>query len=209
MIYGEHEFSLVSHDSLFVRGRKTMAIDPWEVDGKADIVLVTHGHFDHCSEKDIKKLGALEVVSPESCKAGTKRVSEGDIVRIGEIEAAAVPAYNTNKFRSPGMPFHPRGFGVGYVVKLPDGVVFYHAGDTDFIPEMEGISKIFGKVDIAFLPVSGTYVMTSEEAAEAARAINPEVAVPMHYGKIVGSRDDAEKFRKLLQGSGIRVEILI
>jgi L-ascorbate metabolism protein UlaG (beta-lactamase superfamily) len=107
-----------------------------------------------------------------------------------------VPAYNTNK------TFHPRNDGkVGYVFTI-GGVTYYHAGDTDVIPEMAGLAP-----DVALLPVSGTYVMTADEAAKAARQIKPKVAVPMHYGAIVGSEADAKKFARLLEGSGIRVVI--
>jgi len=113
----------------------------------------------------------------------------------------AVPAYNLNKFREPGTVFHPRAEKrLGFIAAL-DGTRVYFAGDTDFIPEMKSI-----KCDIALLPVSGTYVMTAEEAAEAAKAINPKIAVPMHYGAIVGSEADAKKFKSLVKNC--QVEIL-
>lgn len=115
----------------------------------------------------------------------------------------AVPAYNVNKFRSPGVPFHPReSQHVGFVFKV-GGLRFYFAGDTDVIPEMSEI----GPVDYAFLPVSGTYVMTAEEAVEAVRQIRPRVVIPMHYGSIVGSVEDAEKLARLAP-EGVEVRIL-
>jgi L-ascorbate metabolism protein UlaG (beta-lactamase superfamily) len=117
----------------------------------------------------------------------------------------AVPAYNVNKFRSPGVVFHPRqAEHNGYIVTV-GGERLYHAGDTDHIPEMSGI-----KCDVALLPVSGTYVMVAEEAAEAAKAIKPRIAVPMHYGDkdVVGTLADAERFKQLCEQAGIAVQIL-
>ena len=120
---------------------------------------------------------------------------------VSGVKFRAVHAYNVNKFRAPGQPFHPKEYGgVGYVVEL-EGVSVYHAGDTDFIPEMREL----GPVDVALLPVSGTYVMTAEEAAEAAKVISPRLAIPMHFGAIVGTVKDAEKFRSLVS---VRVEVL-
>jgi L-ascorbate metabolism protein UlaG (beta-lactamase superfamily) len=108
------------------------------------------------------------------------------------IDVEAVPAYNVNKFRSPGIPFHPREAGhVGFVVTL-EGKRVYHAGDTDYIPEMADLKEI----DIALLPVSGTYVMTAEEAVQAAEAIRPGVAIPMHVGRGIGSPDATQVFKE-------------
>ncbi|MCK4640920.1 MAG: MBL fold metallo-hydrolase, partial [Candidatus Marinimicrobia bacterium] len=110
----------------------------------------------------------------------------GEKIIIDDIVIEAVPSYNTNK------KFHPKSAGnVGYILTL-NGVRYYHAGDTDIIPEMKELS-----VDVAFLPVGGTYTMTAEEAAKAAQTIQPEIALPIHYGSIVGSIDDAKKFEKL------------
>jgi L-ascorbate metabolism protein UlaG (beta-lactamase superfamily) len=106
------------------------------------------------------------------------------------IEATA--AYNINKFRSPGVPFHPKeSRHVGFVITL-DGVRVYHAGDTDCIPEMNEV-----RADIALLPVSGTYVMTAEEAVEAVKILGPALAIPMHVGRGIGSLEDATRFKEL------------
>ncbi len=116
------------------------------------------------------------------------------------MEIEAHPAYNVNKFREPGHPFHPQGEKrLGFVITM-DGTRVYYAGDTDFIPEMKDIA-----VDIALLPVSGTYVMTPEEAAEAALAIHPKIAVPMHYAAIVGSDADATKFKNLVNHCQVEI----
>ena len=120
-----------------------------------------------------------------------KTVKPGEEHTVKGIAIKTVPAYNLTKFRSPGVPFHPKDAGhVGYLITVK-GLTIYHTGDSDFIPEMKGL-----KPDVALLPVSGTYVMTAEEAAEAAAAIQPKVAIPMHVGEGIGSLADAERFRE-------------
>ena len=125
----------------------------------------------------------------------------GDKIEVKGVAIEVVPAYNVNKFRSPGVPFHPKEAGmVGFVFRA-NGLRYYHAGDTDHIPEMAGLAP-----DVAFIPVSGTYVMTADEAAEAARAINPRLAIPMHYGSgVIGKEEDAANFKAK---AGVPVEIL-
>ncbi len=128
------------------------------------------------------------------------KVRPGDKVQLGDVIVEAVPAYNLDKFREPGKVFHPREDGkVGYILTMK-GVRVYHSGDTDAIPEMKAF-----KADLALLPVSGTYVMTATEAAEATKMIKPKLAIPMHYGAIVGSEADAEKFKQL---ASCQVQIL-
>jgi L-ascorbate metabolism protein UlaG (beta-lactamase superfamily) len=120
----------------------------------------------------------------------------GEVKQWEGFTIETLPSYNTDK------DFHPKKNNwLGFILTV-DGVRIYHPGDADFIPEMKGL-----KADIAFLPVSGTYVMTAKQAAEAARAIKPKIAVPMHYGAIVGSDQDAAEFKKLLQGE-VDVRIL-
>ena len=164
--------------------------------------MITHEHFDHCSPEDVAKIqksGSVIVTEKDSGAklSGDVRIVEvGDTLAIDDVTVEAVPAYNTNK------DFHPKSKGwLGFIVEV-DGVRVYHAGDTDFIPEMKDFS-----VDIALLPVSGTYVMTADEAVEAALAINPKIAIPMHYGAIVGGEQDAESFKAALEGK-VEVRIL-
>ena len=122
-------------------------------------------------------------------------IKPGEKMTIDTLTFEATPAYNTNK------QFHPKEKGwLGFIIEI-DGVRIYHAGDTDFIPEMKTLN-----VDMALLPVSGTYVMTSDEAVEAALAIHPAVAIPMHYGAIVGDATDADNFKDKLKGN---VEVLV
>ncbi len=180
--------------------------DPFRIpDGEpiADVILISHEHFDHCSPVDIAKVRDMKrtvvIANPTAAQADgvippVRVIRPGEEVEEGKLRIRAVPAYNLNKFRSPGVPFHPREREhVGYICRV-GSVTWYFAGDTDAIPEMAG----FGPVDYAFLPVSGTYVMTAEEAAEAVRMLKPRVVIPMHYGAIVGSVEDAHRLAALV-----------
>lgn len=191
----------LGHDSFRIDGDdRIIYIDPYKIAGgaKADIILITHDHSDHASPEDIAKILKDDTVivapSAAAAKFSTKVqvVKPSDNVDVRGISVEAVPAYNVNKFRSPGVPFHPRESGyVGYIVTVK-GVRIYHAGDTDVIPEMKSIA-----CDVALLPVSGIYVMTAEEAATAAGMIHTRVAVPMHVGKGIGQIEDARRFQSL------------
>lgn len=201
----------LGHDTFKISGEKTIYTDPFKIKIKdtADIILITHEHRDHCSPEDIKMIQSKDTVivaTPDCIKkiAGDiphgetiKAVKPGDKINIKGIEIEAVPAYNTNK------NFHPKTKEwVGYVFTV-NGLRIYIAGDTDYIPEMKTLKNI----DIALIPVSGTYVMTADEAVKAALDIKPKIAIPMHYGTIVGSEDDANKFADALKGK-VKVEIL-
>ena len=148
---------------------------------KADLILATHSHTDHCDPVKIKEIRKEDtvIIAPEDCvpKIGgsVKTLRPGEETTIDDINVRAVEAYNYKRFRSPGTPFHPKGLGVGYLITA-EGKTIYHAGDTDFIPEMQQL----GRVDVALLPSGGTYTMDNAEAAEAALAINPEVVIAMH-----------------------------
>lgn len=202
MIEGIH---WLGHDTFRIDGSSTVYVDPWKLPAgapPADVILITHDHFDHFSKDDIAAIAqpGTVVVGPASVThalTGIKGVAPvtiaaGQTVDVGTALVTAVPAYNVDKFRSPGEPFHPReAGGVGYVVEL-DGRRIYHAGDTDSVPEMRDVH-----CDVALLPVGGTFTMTAEEAAAACDLIDAAVAVPMHYGDIVGSRADAKRFAEM------------
>jgi L-ascorbate metabolism protein UlaG (beta-lactamase superfamily) len=199
----------LGHDSFRIEGTKRVYIDPWhlpEGSPPADLVLVTHDHFDHFSPEDIAAVSAetTVVVAPgevtRKLKSQSVTVAPGDSVVANGVTVTAVPAYNIDKYKAPGQVFHPRAEGkVGFIFEL-DGRRYYHAGDTDAIPEMAAID-----VDVAFVPVSGTYVMTADEAGAACGTFNATVVVPMHYDAIVGTSDDARRFKQVCP---LPVEIL-
>lgn len=183
----------LGHDCFRLRAAgQIVYFDPFQLSGDlppADLILVSHTHYDHFSPDDIKKIrqeSTLIITVPEAAaklSGNVKTMQPGQSVTSGPFTIEAVRAYNTNK------KFHPQANNwLGFIVAV-EGVRIYHAGDTDHIPEMANY-----QADIALLPVSGTYVMTADEAAQAALEINPKVAVPMHFGSIVGEQSDAERF---------------
>jgi L-ascorbate metabolism protein UlaG (beta-lactamase superfamily) len=172
---------------------------------KADLILVTHSHTDHCDSdkiKNVRKKGTV-IIAPEDCVSmiggSVKTLKPGEETSVGNIRVKAVEAYNYKRFRSPGKPYHPKGFGVGYLIMV-EGKTIYHAGDTDFIPEMRQVDHL----DVALLPSGGTYTMDNAEAAEATIAINPKIVVPMHRWDT-----NPEEFKKKVEAnSNIRVVML-
>ena len=187
----------LGHASFRIQTESVVYIDPYEIKGgpEADIILISHSHYDHCSPEDVKKIQKKDTIiiteksSVKKVSGDVRTVQPGDSVGVCGIKIDVVPAYNINK------TFHPRKNGwLGFILEI-NGKRIYHTGDTDLIPEMESI-----KADIAFLPVSGTFVMTADEAAEAAMLLKPEVAIPMHYGEVVGDITDAETFKHKLIG---------
>jgi len=185
-------------------GARTIYIDPYRVmpgARKADLILITHGHYDHFSPQDVERLSksSTEVIAPaavaERLSGRVRSIAPDEEIEpdgVRGVSVRAVAAYNTSKRDKEGRVFHPReAGGVGYDVNVR-GERLYHAGDTDVIPEMDSVAG----VDVALLPVSGTYVMTAGEAAEAARRIQPRVAVPMHWGEHLGTREDALAFAR-------------
>ena len=193
----------LGHDAFRIDASKTIYIDPFQIGPgpEADIILITHEHFDHCSPDDVAKVqktGTVIVTEKDSVaklSGDVREVKPGESLTVDGVKIEAVPSYNTDK------DFHPKANGwLGFIVEV-DGVRIYHAGDTDVIPEMKELS-----VDIALIPVSGTYVMTSEQAVKAALDINPKLAIPMHYGAIVGGEEDAKSFKAALEG---KIEVVI
>ena len=188
----------LGHASFLIEDAKTVYIDPYEIPEDvakalpdADIVLITHDHRDHFSPDDVEKIlkASTVVVSikavvdqlPEKTKS--RIVGPGDTLSVAGLEIEAVPAYNLKK------KFHPKSKGyVGFIVHL-DKKTIYHAGDTDIIPEMETI-----EADVALLPAGGKFTMDATEAADAANLIKPKVAIPMHWGTIIGTEEDAKRF---------------
>ncbi len=187
----------LGHATFQIKDDKVIYIDPWKLKGteeQADIILITHDHYDHCEPEDVAKIQGEKTVIVTTADCAQKLSGDVRIITPGQrmtvqgVEVEAVPAYNLNK------DFHPQANGwVGFIITL-SGQRIYHSGDSDHTPEMDQV-----QADIVLLPVGGTYTMTAEEAARAANDIGPSYAVPMHYGTIVGSEKDARKFQELCQ----------
>lgn len=201
----------LGHAAFRVSDNKVIYIDPFQIkEGeKADIILITHPHYDHCSVEDLRKIVKLDtvIVAPIDCQskiaagklhyAEFRNVAPGSSVSIYGCSIRAVPSYNTNKH------FHNKSDEwVGYVLDI-NGKRLYHAGDTDFIQEMSALASM--GIYAALLPVGGTYTMNAREAAQAVAMIKPKVAIPMHYGSIVGSPEDAEVFRRTVAHAKVEV----
>ncbi|MFH1801873.1 MAG: MBL fold metallo-hydrolase [archaeon] len=210
----------LGHSGFLLTGEngKKIAIDPYNLSEKtikADIILITHSHYDHCSIKDINKIkkDGTTVVIPADAQSKITKIERvnmqiiepGDELTFGNIKVEAIPAYNIKK------EFHPKREGwMGFIIKFKE-VIVYHSGDSDKIPEMRNLTGYgkHGNEFIALLPVSGKFVMDAEEAADVASMISPDLAIPMHYGAgVAGTKSDAEKFIKLCKEKGLKAEIL-
>ena len=174
----------------------TVYIDPWDVttEDEADLILITHAHSDHFQPDEIARISkdGTKVVAPADCakelSGDVTAVQPGDSLTVAGVGIQAVPAYNINEER---LEMHPKANRwVGYVLTLGEHV-YYHAGDTDHLPELEQLDP-----DVAFVPIGGTYTMDAGEAGGLVRAMRPRLAVPMHYGFVVGSPSDADRFAK-------------
>lgn len=189
----------LGHDWFLIHYKdKEICIDPFKIkeNFEADYIFITHNHKDHLSLDDIKKVikPSTIIIAPNICKEELKEftqekifVSQDESKNMKNFNIRTLPAYNTNKFRSPGIVFHAKEVWFVWYVFDFDWTRVYHAGDTDIIPEMKWLSP-----DIALLPVSGTYVMTAEEAVKSLDLIQPKIVIPMHYDSIVGTKTDAE-----------------
>lgn len=207
-----NNIEVLCHSSIRMNKGKIIYVDPFHIEENyqdADIILITHSHYDHFSEEDIEKVRKADTIIyvTEDYVENARQLGffENKIIGIkpnqtyyeGNMEINTVPAYNVNK------QFHPKENNwVGYILKI-DGIAYYIAGDTDITEENKKI-----KCDVAFVPVGGTYTMTEKEAAELVNIIKPKVAIPIHYGDIVGTKEDAVTFINCLE-DGIEGEILM
>lgn len=203
---------VLCHSSIRITKNKIIYIDPFKIEENyfdADFIFITHDHYDHFSEADIEKVRKEDtiIVLPETCEQKVKKlnfisnniitVKPGAKYEVTDISFSTVPAYNINK------SFHPKeNEWVGYVINI-NGEKYYIAGDTDITEENKKV-----KCDVAMLPIGGTYTMNPKEAAKLANIINPQIAIPTHYASIVGTKEDALKFKKNLDNS-IYCEIFI
>ena len=192
---------VLCHSSIKINKEKVIYIDPFKIEknyNDADIVFITHDHYDHYSEEDIDKVinENTTIIIPE--KLLRKGINKNAIITVEPnekymvqgIKFETIPAYNTNK------TFHPKENGwVGYIIEIK-GVRYYIAGDTDITEENRRV-----KCDVAFVPVGGTYTTDFKEAAQLINEIQPKIAVPIHYGSVVGTKQDATDFIKLLNPS--------
>lgn len=202
----EPKIEWLGHDSFRLTGEKIVYVDPWKISNArhdADVVLITHDHFDHFVPEDVDKVRNKEtlVVGPEMLRGkidgNLKLVKRGEALNANGVPVEVVAAYNLHPDRQ---NFHPNHYGgVGYVITL-NGKRIYHTGDTDPIPEMKDV-----KCDIMLVPVSGTYVCTCDEAADAVELVKPERVIPMHWDTIVGTWEDANSLKHKVH---VPVEIL-
>lgn len=195
------------HSSIKITKGIIIYIDPFRINEEkhdADLILITHDHYDHYSPEDINKVIKEDtiIIAPKTVKELNNKeniifVEPNKTYNIKGYKIVTIPAYNINKH------FHPKENNwVGYIIKI-DGLKYYVAGDTDITPENRQI-----KCDVALIPIGGTYTMDYKEASELINIIKPKIAIPTHYGSIVGDITDGEKFKKLIDNT-IDVQILI
>ncbi len=199
MKYKDVKIELFGHASVMLEWNGlTVYIDPYvlpENPKKADIVLFTHDHYDHCVDPEKLLKEDTETISV-ACRFAKRRINIGDEIEVKGVKIKAVPAYNIDK------PFHPKGKGAGYIITMGD-VSVYHAGDTDAIPEMKDY-----RCDVALVPIGGKYTMDVEEAVKAISMIKPKIAVPMHYNTFEGIEASPSTFKEKVESLGVTCMVL-
>ena len=208
---GELEITFIGHGTLLMTfNGKVIHIDPvsryadYTKLPKADLILITHEHGDHLDPKAIETIEKqnTQIVLTDICNQkieGTAILKNGESGSFAGIEVAAVPAYNIKNERAPGMPFHPKGSGNGYVLTIANKKV-YVAGDTENIPEMENLKNI----DIAFLPMNLPYTMTPEMVVDACKMLQPKILYPYHFGD-----SNTNELKVLLEKNNLDTELRI
>lgn len=198
------EITWLGHASFRLAGLgRVVYIDPWKITGSphdADAVFISHSHYDHCSPGDVQRVGkeGTVILAPPDAAAqvGPARViAPGETIALGALTVETTPAYNPSK------PFHPKSQRWCGAIFTLETVRIYYAGDTDRIPEMDALQQI----TVALLPVGGTYTLNAREAADLCRTLRPRLAIPYHWGDIVGTRADAKTFA---DAAGGEVKIL-
>lgn len=203
---------VLCHSSIRICRDKTIYFDPFKIDknyNDADLIFITHDHYDHYSKEDIEKVKKEDtiIIAPKDLSSkiledgfneeNTILVKPNETKIVKGIKIETIPAYNVNK------QFHPKENGwVGYIIEIEE-IKYYIAGDTDLNEDNKKV-----KCDVAFVPVGGTFTMDFKEAAQLVNEIKPKIAVPIHYGSIVGTDEDANNFIKLLT-SDIKGQMLV
>lgn len=211
--YKNIKIKWLGHDGFLLEKNIKIVIDPYKISKpiEANLLLISHNHFDHMSTEDLKKVSSKNttIVAAKECVDKLDIISckekigilPGEEKTINGIKIKAVQAYNIDKINSDTKkPFHPKEDNkIGFLINI-DETTIYHTGDSDHIPEMNNLQP-----DVLLVPVSGTYVMNVKEAVQAVNAIRPKIAVPMHYGTIVGSVDNAQEFKKMVTSCEVHI----
>ena len=200
MEYNGLKINWLGHSGFKIEGKRIIYIDPFKIqeNEKADIILITHSHYDHCSLEDIEKIVKKDTIvfGPVDIQSKLGKISSevkfqmlhpGQGVSVKGIIISAFPAYNLNK------TFHPKSNNwLGFLIEI-NGVRLFHAGDTDAVDELKSLKNI----DILMFPIDGAYTMDAKEAAQLCNEIMPKIAIPMHFGSIAGNKDEAIRFKSL------------